>query len=433
MAFHRLTWRVGAPFVLLMCATTLALAWFIPHHLAQQDTARFGRVATALGEFVAHKGLPVSQELASDLSRVTGNTVFARVRGRLQPEPQTALRPLGLAEQAADGRAVDHPGFQSIAIPGAGGDFVIVRDVDATTFSPFLAQLLGPFVLLLLLTAWLVVRGLVHPLRNLMEQLPRIESDERLEMTEVGRADEIGDLARAFVRTRQALREERTARERAEKLAVLGRMTAALAHEVQNPVAAIRMHAQLLRGGADTDSARTIEHEVGRIESMLNQWLFLTRPEPPALARLDIGALLARIVAMHQAQAHHAAVVVQFEAARDLCVDADGRRMDQVFRNLLTNALQAMPGGGTLTIRAAHRGARIAVEFLDSGRGFSPRALERFAEFFFSEREGGMGIGLSVVNEILRAHGGSLEVANRPGGGAHVTVQLGSVAEAVSA
>jgi signal transduction histidine kinase len=426
MLFHRLTWRVGLPFVAVLFACTWFLGWFIPLRLAWQETERFRDAVENAVRFVGTTSLPTTAQTADSLSRVTGNQVFVRVNGLLQPEPHGAHANLGLADQKADREPKDHPGFQSLVVPSESGrgDFVFVRPVDSSVFRPFVVQLLAAFVLLLLLTAWLVVRGLAVPLRNLMEQLPKIETDARLDLPEAHRADEIGDLARAFLRTRAALQDERCARERMEKLAVLGRMTAALAHEVQNPVAAIRMHAQLLHGGADGDTAMTIEHEAGRIENLLNQWLFLTRPEPPALAPLDLGALLAKVVALHAAQARHAAVTVQLQAGHGLVVAADGRRLDQVFRNLLTNALQAMPGGGTLRIVACRADHGVTIDFLDSGKGFSAAALQRCAEFFFSEREGGMGIGLSVASEIVKAHGGALTVQNRIEGGACVRVQL---------
>ncbi|MBL8755329.1 MAG: HAMP domain-containing histidine kinase [Planctomycetes bacterium] len=427
MAFHRLTWRIGAPFVLLVGALTLFLLWFIPRQLALQDTERFRRVATTIGVFVGTKGLPPTEELARDLARVTGHAVFARVHGQLLPRPPEPLRAFALQDQPADREVREHGGHQTIAIPTDGrGDFVLVREVDTAASGLLVAQLLAVVVLLLVLTASVVVRSVTRPLHNLRAMLPRIETDEPVDLPEARRADEIGDLARAFLRTRAALHDERTARERMEKLAVLGRMTAALAHEVQNPVAAIRMHAQLLHGaghGAD-EAAATIEHEAGRIENLLNQWLFLTRPEPPALAPIDVGEWLAKVVTGTDAQCRHARAEVQLAAGSGLVVAADGRRLDQVFRNLLTNALQAMPGGGTLHIEARREPGGIAVHFRDSGRGFSAAALQRFAEFFFSEREGGMGIGLSVASEIVKAHGGTLTVANRAEGGACVTVHL---------
>jgi signal transduction histidine kinase len=283
---------------------------------------------------------------------------------------------------------------------------------------------LGVFWLLALVVGWLVARGLVGPLHNLASRLPDIERAGPLELPESGRGDEIGDVARAFVRTRTALQEARAQGQRAEKLAVLGRMTAALAHEIQNPVAAIKMHAQLWCAEDGNGTAPVIEREASRIEELLNQWLFLSRPEPPRLVPVDAGALLAQVALAHRAQLEHAQVRLELDAPRGSMVEGDARRLGQVFANLLVNAVQAMPRGGVLQVTAGAEGGQVRVRFLDSGRGFSAQALLRLGEFFFSEREGGMGIGLSVAMEIVKAHGGELSAANRSEGGAIVTVTL---------
>ena len=434
MALDRLTWRVGLPFVLLVLVATVVLALVTSRLVQAEESRRFARVATRTRHYLDQGSMDTSEALARDLTRVTGHDVFFRRAGQLQPRPPASFVDLPLATHAADGEPVRRGGFEFVvtAVPGK-RDLVIVRALAAPWRDPLLLQVLAAFWGVAILTAWSVVRGLVRPLRNLARQLPNIEQPGPLDLPEANRGDEIGDVARAFVRTRRQLHDEQAARERVEKLAVLGRMTAALAHEVQNPVAAIRMHAQLWRAGAgDADAAATIEHEAARIESMLNGWMFLTRPEPPALTDVDVGALLRRVAAMFRAQAEHAAVRVALEAGDGLIAAADGRRLEQVVRNLLTNALQAMAGGGELVIRARRGPAGVIVEFADTGPGFSPAALQRFAEFFFTEKEGGMGIGLSVASEILKAHGGTLRAANRERG-AVVTLTLPASAPARAA
>jgi signal transduction histidine kinase len=425
MASPRLTWRVGLPFVLLVLLGTVVLGAVMSRHVSNTESERFMRIADTMAAFLEQQSFRPEDGVARDLERVAGYSVFFRGRNGVDPQPTGDLAQLPLATLAADGHSKRSGDHECIAVPMAGkGDLVLVRRVSSGLLDPLVLQALAALGVLAILIAWLVGRNLVGPLHNLARQLPRIEQPDAVDVPEARRDDEIGDVARAFLRARQALRDEQSARERMEKLAALGRMTAALAHEVQNPVAAIRMHAQLLRSGDHDGAATTIEHEAARIESLLNQWMFLTRPEPPAVADIDIGQNLARVVAMHAAQADHAAVRVELDRAADLLASADGRRIEQVFRNLLTNALQAMPTGGTLTITARRAGDSLQIRFADTGRGFSATALQRFAEFFYSEKEGGMGIGLSVASEVLKAHGGRLTAANRDGGGAVVTVEL---------
>jgi signal transduction histidine kinase len=104
----------------------------------------------------------------------------------------------------------------------------------------------------------------------------------------------------------------------------------------------------------------------------------------------------------------------------------DAQRLGQAFRNLIVNAIQAMPRGGSLRIEAEHREKAVIMRFIDSGSGFSDAALARGAELFFTEKEGGMGVGLNIVASIVQAHGGRLEWRNDPKGGAVVGVSLTS-------
>ena len=235
------------------------------------------------------------------------------------------------------------------------------------------------------------------------------------------RQDEIGHLARTLSETQTKLADEREKREAAERLALLGRMATGLAHEIKNPVAAIQMHAQLLGSDAG-DSAATIVEEGRRIEGLVNQWMFLARPEPPKLRRQDMRACLEEVLASVGAMADHAGVkIVREFGDEEFGRDLDGDRMAQVFRNLAMNAIHAMPAGGELRVAIEDGGA---ITFTDSGAGFSEDALERWEELFFSTKEGGMGIGLSVAAEIVRAHGGDLEVGNDESGGARVVIRL---------
>lgn len=433
MRFHRLAWRIGLPFVLVVLAATGTLVVQMQRQIAAEERARLERLCAADAAFLQQNGFRPTERMAEDLQRLTGFAVHFRRGDRLiasaQPggaaESPTAPLTEELAAVPADGathRCGDH---DCVAVTLDGDDaLLLVRTAGTELRDPRVLQVLVAFWALALGIAWLAARGLVRPLRHLAAQLPRIESTEPVELPEAGRADEIGDVARAFLRTREALHDERQQRARAEKLAVLGRMTAALAHEVQNPVAAIKLHAQLARGGPADGFAATVEQEVARIEGLLNQWLFLGRPEPPALRPLDLAELLAEVVAAHRARCEHARVRVDLEAPGPVPMLGDGRRLGQVFANLLINAVQAMPAGGTVRVRATSRQDAVEVTVADEGRGFSPAALARFGEFFFTEKEGGMGIGLCVAREIVAAHGGTLRAENAAAGGAVVTVVL---------
>jgi len=424
MAFRGLAWRVGFPILLLALGESLALATLMSAQIAAEKRQQLERVAAADARFLRESGLPLSEGMLRDLKRVTGFDVFLRERGRLVGDaadgaPSAAL----VASVPADGAVHRDGNLEWAIVPVRDGkDLVLAHTVGSEFLSPLVIEVVLACWVLGLLTAWLVVRGMVRPLRSLAAKLPNIESDAALDVPEAERLDEIGDVARAFDATRSALLVERDERARMEKLALLGRMTASLAHEIQNPISAIKMHAQLLQGSDADEIAGLMVNEAARIESLVQQWMFLSRPEPPALGASNVGDLVDEVLSMLRTRLLHARVDAELVRDGALTLECDARRLSHVFQNLVTNAVQAMPEGGSLRILAQGRTDHVELSFRDTGTGFSAVALDRFGEFFYSEKEGGMGIGLGVAKEIVRAHGGTIRASNTDDGAQVVLV-----------
>jgi signal transduction histidine kinase len=204
-----------------------------------------------------------------------------------------------------------------------------------------------------------------------------------------------------------------------QRLALLGGMATSLAHEIRNPIAAIRLHGQLLEK-SHPEGGGLIVGEAAKLEDLVNQWMFLARPEAPKKVQVNLRALLQETVRLAGPAAEHAGVRVVVNAPGDSQTTGDPRRLGQVFHNIVLNAIQAMPTGGSLSISARDG----TISFADTGPGFSRTALARWSEMLYSEKEGGMGIGLSVADAIVRAHGGRLSVSNQAQGGALVLVEL---------
>jgi len=436
MPVSRLSWRIAFPFAAFVLVGSLALAFWMSWMSVNAERRRLEMLAKSSAELVQRMRLPPSERMAVELSEVLHVGVLFQMADRLVPagtleaHPQTAAAIIGIAP---DGRSVTGVGAQHEAVkrPLADGwNLVLWRPqlwLWPRVLEPQSLLALAVFWIAALLLASTVVRGLVRPLRHLSARLPDIEKPGPMELPEASRPDEIGDLARAFLRTREALHSERTQREQSEKMAVLGRMTTALAHEIQNPVSAIKMHAQLAAMDEGHHGGNSvIVSEVNRIESLVNQWLFLSKPEPPVLSPLEVPLIIDKTLKAHQAQLSHAGVTAIAHASEGM-VMGDGKRLQQVFSNLVMNAIQAMPEGGQLDVIVRSHNGSLDVVFVDTGHGFSEEALKRFSEFFFSEKEGGMGIGLNVATEIIKAHHGSLTVENRVHGGATVTVRLPAI------
>lgn len=415
-----------AVFVLL---GSLLLVLVFERHLDREERRAFEGLARANASFLERTHLPQSSKMAAQLGEIIGARVFFwhPRTGEVIGESGDTLDAAAL-RMRFDGSTNSMPnGDWMVGFPGRSDMKVIflrsasVRVLAMDNTDTWLA--LGVFWALSLgLGLWLA-RRVTRPLRSLVESLSLVGTDQALPELPVVRRDEIGLLAQTLTRTHESLLDERQRRRAAERHALLGRMTTSLAHEVRNPVAAIRMHAQLL-GLADSAEAavsrQLIESEAGRIEGLVGQWLNYAKPEPPKIAEVDVFESVHQAIQLMGPQARHAGVMIDLIESGSLIVSADRHRLQQVLGNVLRNAVQAMPTGGRVTIRVVDDESRVVVVVEDEGVGFSSTALGRLGEAFYSEKEGGMGLGLAVAKEICEAHGGELVVENRDGGGARV-------------
>ncbi len=222
------------------------------------------------------------------------------------------------------------------------------------------------------------------------------------------------------------LARERLKRAQSERLAMLGRVATSLAHDIKNPLASIQLHAQLMtpQNAEDAEAVRLIENESEVIAGLVNQWLHLANPLPPKLVKLDLTECIRGVSKNIEAQARHAGVEIKLDLPTPIWIMGDSQRLAQAVRNLMINAIQAMPRGGKLYVNAQSLGHSFELRFSDSGTGFSEQALSHGTELFFTEKEGGMGVGLNIVSTIISAHGGSMNLQNDPKGGAVIIVSL---------
>lgn len=447
--------RLAGPMLLFVVVGSIVLALWI-HASARRDSAAvFAKLARTNADFFRSARLPANERVAESIGQVLGMHVFFRVGAwEMMPRKGSGMQfrqgkelipsPKGALEKHTDLISVLRPtdgiirigSYEAIAVPVENETtLVVVRPVEPALrflLQPRTLAILAAFWLLSVGLAWALTDRLVRPLRLIAERLPQIEQDSEPNLPGAERPDEIGQLARAYLATRAQLAEERARREKIERLALLGRMATGLAHEIHNPLAAIRMHAQLIDSTPDAElpaatraSLPVLLGEAARIEGLVNQWMFLARPAPPQTAPADLSVLVGQTLRALAPQAAHAHVELIDRTTPGLWAKVDARRLTQAIGNVVINAIHAMPGGGRLTIDGSAAEV-VRLSFRDTGAGFSERALTHHAELFFSEKEGGMGIGLSVSSEILRAHGGSLHVANAPDGGAVVTFILPS-------
>ena len=223
---------------------------------------------------------------------------------------------------------------------------------------------------------------------------------------------------------------EETSR-RQDRLAAIGRMAASIAHEIRNPLAAMRGSIQMLRSEMEGDSQQTelmeiILRESDRLNGIITDFLSYARPRSLVHSQVDVGDLLHQTFALlrHSPEILPTQVILEELPKDPVVTDADEGQLKQVFWNLSRNALQAMPQGGMLTAhleRNSHN--RLCISFSDTGRGMTPDQVEHLFEPF-SSTTGGTGLGLSIVYQIIRDHGGTINVRSRQDQGTTITVEL---------
>jgi len=223
---------------------------------------------------------------------------------------------------------------------------------------------------------------------------------------------------------------EETSR-RQDRLAAIGRMAASIAHEIRNPLAAMRGSIQMLRSEMDNDSSQTelmeiILRESDRLNRIITDFLSYARPRSLTQAQVDVGDLLHQTFALmrHSPEIATNQSIVEELPEGPLFAQADEGQLKQVFWNLARNALQAMPQGGTLRATLeSNSNNRLRIAFSDTGCGMSPEQVEHLFEPF-SSTTGGTGLGLSIVYQIIRDHGGTINVRSRVGQGTTITIEL---------
>jgi signal transduction histidine kinase len=222
----------------------------------------------------------------------------------------------------------------------------------------------------------------------------------------------------------------------AEKLASLGQLAASIAHEINNPLAGVLTYTKLLakkisgdtlEKGAALDYLSKMESEVGRCSRIIRNLLDFSRQKEPMLKLVDVNQVIEQVLDMvgHQAQLQNVDVVRELSPSLPK-VTADFDQLQQVFTNLTLNAIQAMSGGGKLTLRTSVANSQVRIDVQDTGCGISKENLSKlFTPFFTTKEKGsGVGLGLAVVRGIIERHKGEIKVQSEVGKGTTFSVYL---------
>jgi two-component system, sporulation sensor kinase E len=336
---------------------------------------------------------------------------------------------------------------QSILSSVTAGVLTVGPDTSVATLNPAAERILGVGEAVIvahpLETAFKDDGGLGADVRKVLEsRSPRTLRDVTLVTTagkvvhaqvSVSRMRDIGGRKLGAVVTIEDVSDVKALTEqliRADRLAALGELTAGVAHEVRNPLGIIRASVQLMEDAECntervSEAAQVIKQEIDRLDRVIKALLDFGRPAAPTMRPVAVAQVLADVALFSHTFAKRARVdVVESYDPEVPDVMADPEQLKQVFVNLISNAVQAMPDGGTLTIETGHENGFVFVRFSDTGAGIPPDWLGKVFDPFVSMRDDGTGLGLTIVHRIVDDHDGHMEVASEPGVGTAFTVWL---------
>jgi signal transduction histidine kinase len=250
-----------------------------------------------------------------------------------------------------------------------------------------------------------------------------------------------------WLQRKYALLSERHARaeealRRRDRLAAMGELSSTVAHEIRNPLNAIAMSAKRLKREfldevplSDNDRAEAqellgvLEEETRRVDQKVQQFLDYARPPRLTPRQTDLASLAEAVADNARALAESRGVTLESDVAAAGTAMVDGDQLRQVLDNLVRNGIEAAPEGGRVVVTVRRRGRHHELEVADTGRGVPPEDLPRLFDLYFTTKADGTGVGLAVSQQIVTAHGGTIEVDSRPGEGTRMTVKIPRAAE----
>jgi nitrogen fixation/metabolism regulation signal transduction histidine kinase len=318
------------------------------------------------------------------------------------------------------------PGLWLVAaLPGEALD-VVAGDIRRLSIALAVATLVAALVGAVLLSG-----RIARPVHDLAEGARRVAAGDLDIAVPVATRDEIGQLATSFNAMTADLRDSRERLLQAERVAAWREMARRLAHELKNPLFPIQLSIETLRRVLDQEqrgepvsgtrfaalfreSSETILEELGSLRKIIDEFSQFARMPRPQPAPTDVNALVEHTLALHRARAD--GVVIETELGQGLppaSVDRD--LLARALGNLVVNALEAMPEGGTLRVRTAAEPPGVSVQVEDTGPGLNEEQRTRLFTPYYTTKRGGTGLGLAIVQGIVSDHGGRVQVQSEPG------------------
>jgi nitrogen fixation/metabolism regulation signal transduction histidine kinase len=403
------------------------------------------------GRLVVVRGGPLlDAAFCQELSNLSGVEVALRDQGRARWIAPAGSGLLALTDPVLRIDSYPSARLRDATLAGRGyrwmaeplhGDLWIVAALPRTALDEVqgnvgrLALVIAVAVLVGALGAALILSGrIAQPVGALARSARAMAAGEPTQPVPAG-ADEIGDLGRAFSDLSEQLHTSRERLLQAERVAAWREMARRLAHELKNPIFPIQLSIETLRralaqeeqvgrfGQLFRDSSDTILEELRALKGIIDEFSDFARMPQPRMAPTDAAEVITHVVDLYRPRAGAVAVETSLpEALPPIAADRD--LLARALGNLVGNALDAMPDGGTLRVAASVSDGAVAIEVADTGPGLTQEQRTRLFTPYYTTKKGGTGLGLAIVQGIVSDHGGRIQVVSEPGRGTTFTLLL---------
>ena len=357
----------------------------------------------------------------------------------LRQRPGEATRTVQWSADAASAET-----FRAIPLPAPDGTLMGAFLVGSSRaeqvgFERFLRRVeilvaAGGILLALLVALWTTAR-ITRPVEALAAGARAVAAGDWKTQVDVTSGDEIGALAAAFNQMTRELLEQRDRLLQAERVAAWRELARRLAHELKNPLFPLQITVENLQRAraahpAEFDevfreSTATLLAELGKMRGIIGRFSDFARMPPPQLETVDLNGLVRESLKLFEAQMTAAHVAARLDLAPALrAVEVDPAQIGRAVQNLVLNAIDAMPTGGTLTIRTAPHEDGVRLEVTDTGQGLTPEECARLFTPYYTTKTHGTGLGLAIVQSVVSDHGGKIAVRSEPGKGTTFAIDL---------
>jgi signal transduction histidine kinase len=361
---------------------------------------------------------------------------------QIRKQPQTLVRTINWKSDAASAET-----FHAMPLLGRNNELLGVLLVGSSRRQLVLltnrivmtsaAVAAGALLIGLLVSLWVSAR-ITRPVRELAAGAREVAAGNWETRIDVRGLDEIGKLGIAFNDMTRTLAIQRDRLLQTERVAAWRELARRLAHELRNPLFPLQITVENLQRAKHleakqflevfNESTATLKVELANLNAIVGRFSDFSKMQVPQFSRVDVNEALRNIIRLFEPQFNvvgKPSIAAEYALTESLPeIDADPVLLHRAFQNLVLNALDVMPTGGTITLRTADRGANVRIEISDSGEGLSPEECARLFTPYYTTKQQGTGLGLAIVQSIISDHHGTITVFSEEGQGATFRIEL---------